>query len=36
MVANQVKGKELTFDNSSLDKLRDEVIPQGRKYGIEF
>ncbi len=34
--AKQVEGKDLVFDYASFDKLLDETIPQGRKYGIEF
>lgn len=32
----QVKGKDLVFDLSSMDKLVDETIPEGMKYGIDF
>jgi hypothetical protein len=35
-VAEQVKGRELSFDFSSLDRIRDEMIPQGKKCGIAF
>ena len=34
--AEQVKGKELTFDYSSFDRMIDETIPEGKKYGIAF
>ena len=35
-IADSIHGKELTFDHSALDKLRDETIPEGHKYGIPF
>ena len=34
--AEKVKGKDLTFDFSSFDKLLNKTIPEGRKYGIDF
>ena len=35
-VAEQIKGRELTFDYSALDKIKDETIPKGKKCGIPF
>jgi hypothetical protein len=34
--AKEVKGKELSFDWSSFDRMIDETIPEGKKHGIEF
>ncbi|MDE2105434.1 MAG: hypothetical protein KGL39_49865, partial [Patescibacteria group bacterium] len=34
-VAEQIKGRELTFDFSAFDKLKD-TINQGRNYGLPF
>ena len=36
MTAEQVHGRELSFDFSSLDKIVEETIPQGKKCGIPF
>lgn len=34
--ADQVTGKDLTFDKGSLQKLATEVVPKGRRCGIPF
>ena len=36
MTAEGVKGRELSFDFSSLDTIVSETIPQGKKCGINF
>jgi hypothetical protein len=36
MIAEGVKGRELSFDFSSLDTIVSETIPQGKKCGINF
>jgi len=36
MTADGVKGRELSFDFSSLDTIVSETIPQGKKCGINF